>query len=156
MRVKIEHRLGIQAPPEAIWALVADIGGWARWNPLYPKAGGAIRIGSPLTLELALPGRKPQTIRPVVVDWVPNEQILWRLSMLGGLLKSTRYLEIEQLTETGCIFSMASFSRGWRAPPWRGGWDRRSAPASPPWARRSRRAWKRRGGRPSGRLLEGR
>ena len=116
MRVKIEHRLGIQASPEAIWALIADIDGWARWNPLYPKAEGAIRIGSPLTLELALPGRKPQTIRPVVVDWVPNEQILWRLSMLGGLLKSTRYLEIEQLTETGCIFSNGELFEGLAGP----------------------------------------
>ncbi|MEP6968146.1 MAG: SRPBCC domain-containing protein [Pseudomonadota bacterium] len=116
MRVKIEHRLGIQAPPEAIWALVADIAGWGDWNPLYPKAEGVMRIGAPLSLTVALPGKAPRAIRPVVVDWVPNEQLLWRLSMLGGLIKSTRYMEIEQLTETGCIFSNGEMFEGLLGP----------------------------------------
>ncbi|MGI8840168.1 MAG: SRPBCC family protein [Caulobacteraceae bacterium] len=105
MRVKIEHRLGIPAPAEAIWAAIADISAWPAWNPLYPKAEGVLRIGAPLVLEVALPGQKRRTIRPTVSDWVPNEQILWKLSLLGGLIKSIRYLEIEQLTESGCIFS---------------------------------------------------
>ena len=105
MRLKIEHRLGIPAPAEAIWAVIADIAAWPAWNPLYTRAEGALRIGAPLVLDVALPGQKVRTIRPVVSDWVPNEQILWKLSMAGGLIKSIRYLEIEQLTEAGCIFS---------------------------------------------------
>jgi hypothetical protein len=105
MKVKIEHRIGVQAPAEAIWAVISDIERWPDWNPLYPKAEGKLRIGAPLTLEAALPDRKPQTIRPVVVDWIPNEQIHWRLSALAGLVRSTRFLEIEKLTETGCIFA---------------------------------------------------
>ena len=105
MPVKIEHRVGIQAPPEAIWAVISDIQGWHAWNPIYPKAEGTLRIGAPLTLELALRDRKPQIIRPVVLDWIPNEQIHWRLKALGGLVKTTRFLEIEQLSETGSIFA---------------------------------------------------
>jgi hypothetical protein len=105
MAVKIEHRLGVQAPPEAIWSVVSDLEGWRDWNPLYPKAEGAIRIGATLTLELALPETAPRTIRPVVLDWVPNEQILWKQTMFGGLVNTTRYMEIEQLAEAACIFS---------------------------------------------------
>ena len=105
MRVKIEHRLGIPAPAEAIWAVIADIAGWPAWNPLYTRTEGVLRIGAPLVLDVALPGQKVRTIRPTVSDWVPNEQILWKLSMAGGLIKSIRYLEIEQLAQTGCIFS---------------------------------------------------
>jgi hypothetical protein len=103
--VKIEHRIGVQAPAETIWAVLADIENWATWNPLYPRAEGRLKIGSPLTLELALPDRKPQTIRPVIIDWIPNEQIHWRVKALGGLVTATRFLEIEKLTETGCIFA---------------------------------------------------
>jgi len=103
--VRIEHRIGVQAPAETIWEVLADIERWAHWNPLYPKAEGRLRIGAPLTLEVALPDRKPQTIRPVIIDWIPNEQIHWRLSAMGGLVRTTRYLEIEKLTETGCIFA---------------------------------------------------
>ncbi len=116
MRLKIEHRLGIPAPAEAIWAAIADIAAWPTWNPLYTKAEGALRIGAPLVLEVALPGQKPRVIRPTVSDWVPNEQILWKLSMLGGLIKSIRYLEIEQLTESGCIFSNGEMFDGLLGP----------------------------------------
>lgn len=116
MRVKIEHRLGIRAPAEAIWAVIADIAGWQSWNPLYPKAEGAVRIGAQLTLELALPGQAPRTLRPVILDWVPNEQILWRLSMFGGLMKSTRFLEIERLSDTGSIFSNGEMFEGLLGP----------------------------------------
>lgn len=105
MEVKLEHRLGIRAPAEAIWAVIFDIYRWSEWNPLYPKAAGVIRIGSVLDLEVAVPGQAPRAIRPVVTDWVPNEQILWRLNMMAGLVRATRYIEIEQLSESGCIFS---------------------------------------------------
>ena len=116
MDVKIEHRIGVRAPAESIWAVIADIDGWSAWNPLYPRAEGALRIGSQLTLGLALPGQAPRTIKPVILDWVPNDQIHWRLSMLGGLVRTTRYLEIEALSETGCIFSNGELFGGYLGP----------------------------------------
>ena len=105
MKVAIEHRIGIQAPPEAIWAVLSDVSHWKDWNPTYPRAGGVVRIGSPLDLDLVLPGRKLQKIRPVILDWIPNEQIHWRLTAAGGLVRTIRFLEIEKLTEAGCIFA---------------------------------------------------
>ena len=112
MSLKIEHRLGIQAPPEAIWAVIYDIDAWADWNPLYTQASGQVRIGTQLTLTLALNGRPPQVIAPTIIDWVPNEQIHWRLKMLGGLVRSTRYLEIEALGENASVFSNGELFEG--------------------------------------------
>jgi hypothetical protein len=105
MAVKVEHRIGVQAPPEVIWALISDLDHWKDWNPLYPSAQGKLGFGAPLTLTVALPGRKPQVIKPTVESWTPEELIHWRLKALGGLVTSIRYIEIEKLTETGCIFS---------------------------------------------------
>lgn len=110
--LKIEHRIGVQTPPDVIWEIVSDLPGWSAWNPLYPKAEGQIAFGAVLTLELALPGRPPRTIRPTVRDWTPNEQIIWTLSMFGGLIRTTRYIEIEALSETGCIFSNGEIFEG--------------------------------------------
>jgi hypothetical protein len=45
MAIKIEHRIGIAAPAEVIWEILADVPGWEAWNPLYTKASGVIRIG---------------------------------------------------------------------------------------------------------------
>jgi hypothetical protein len=63
-----------------------------------------------------LPGQAPRTIRPVVLDWVPNEQILWRLSLLGGLVNSMRYFEIEELVPGSCIFSNGEMFEGLLGP----------------------------------------
>ena len=112
MDVKIEHRIGIRAPADVIWEAISDLGAWKDWNPLYPRANGVLRIGAQLDLDVAIPGQKVRTIRPVILDWVPNDQIHWRVSMLGGLIQSTRYIEIEALTETGCIFSNGELFRG--------------------------------------------
>jgi hypothetical protein len=103
--LRIEHRIGIQAPPEVIWEVIADLSAWHEWNPLYPRAEGTIRIGQPLSLTLALPGQKPQEIAPVVLEWVPNEQLHWRLSLMGGLIRTIRFMEIERLAEESCIVS---------------------------------------------------
>ena len=105
MPVKLEHRLGVQAPAEVIWEVLSDLGRWDEWCPLYGAASGTIRIGEVLTMTLKLPGQKPGVIRPVVLDWVPHEQLHWRLSMANGLVRTVRYFEIEKMSEDGAIFS---------------------------------------------------
>ena len=114
--VRIEHRIGVQAPAEAIWAVIHDLAAWEAWNPLYPKASGEIRIGGTLDLTLALPGQPPQQIRPTVLDWVPNEQLHWRLSLVGGLVRTIRFIEIETLAETSCIVSNGEIIGGLMGP----------------------------------------
>jgi hypothetical protein len=103
--VTVEHRIGVQAPPEVIWELIYALNDWSRWNPLYPRAAGEIRLNAVLDLRLALPGRPQQDIKPVVLEWVPNEQLHWKLSLMGGLVRTVRYFEIEQLAEASCIVS---------------------------------------------------
>lgn len=110
--VTIEHRIGIQAPAEAIWDLIYDLDGWSRWNPTYPRAAGEIRLGGTLDMTLALPDRPRQEIQPVVLEWVPNEQLHWRLVLMNGLVKTVRYIEIEQLAEASCIVSNGEIFAG--------------------------------------------
>jgi hypothetical protein len=110
--LKIEHRIGVQAPAAPIWALISDINGWSSWNPLYPQAKGEVQFGAKLDLTVAIPGEAPREIHPTVQDWTPNEQIIWTLSMLGGLIRSTRYIEIETLENGNCIFSNGEILQG--------------------------------------------
>ena len=73
--LRIEDRIGVQAPAEVIWEIVHDLSSWAAWNPTYTAAAGEIRIGETLVLTLALPGQPPQEIRPKVLEWVPEDPI---------------------------------------------------------------------------------
>jgi hypothetical protein len=110
--VKIEYRVGVQTPPETIWAIVSDINGYAAWNPLYTRSEGEVQFDAVLNLEVALPGEAPRTIRATVVDWTPYEQIIWRVSLFAGLLRTTRYIEIEKLGDENCIFSNGEIFEG--------------------------------------------
>lgn len=114
--LKLEHRIGIQAPPDALWTLIADLNNWPAWNPLYSRASGVLSIGAPLELTLSLPDLPPQHIEPVVVDWVPHEQLHWRTSVASGLGVAIRFIEIDQVAENACIFSNGELFRGLLGP----------------------------------------
>ena len=103
--VKIEHRIGVQAPASVIWQVLADLEAWSEWNPLYTQAEGKIAMGGVLSLTLELPGEKPEVIHPVVIDWTPDVLLHWKLSLAAGLVRTVRYLEIDALAEENCIFS---------------------------------------------------
>jgi hypothetical protein len=109
---KVEHRIGVKASPQVIWDILVDLPGWSAWNPLYPEARGDVRIGQALDLVLALPGAAPRRIRPMVVDWVPREQLHWRTTALGGLVRTLRYVEIEELAPGSCIVSNGEIFKG--------------------------------------------
>lgn len=116
MPIKIEHRLGVQAPADVIWEILEDVPGWAAWNPIYPAAVGRIGYGELLKLTLALPGRPAQSIEARIIDWAPNEAIHWRTTASRGLVSTVRYLEIDILGETNSIFSNGEIFAGWLGP----------------------------------------
>lgn len=114
--VRVEHRIGVQAPAEVIWDLIYNLEGWADWNPLYVKAEGQVRIGSELSLTMVLEGEEPQVIKPTVLEWVPNDQLHWKLKMMGGLVNNTRFIEIEILDVASCIVSNGELFGGLLGP----------------------------------------
>ena len=112
MSFRIEHRLGVSAPASAVWDVLKDIERWPEWTDLYPQVEGALRIGGLISVTEQIPGGAPQALRPTIIDWVPDSQILWKAASSRGLIKRTRYFEIEGLTDTGCIFSNGEIYTG--------------------------------------------
>jgi hypothetical protein len=107
MQYKLEHRIGVPTNSKAIWDVLSDLGRWPEWNTLYPEVTGLLRIAQRLKIKETFPGETPRLITPMVVDWVPNEQIIWTFNQMGGLVKRIRYIEIERLNDedTNCILS---------------------------------------------------
>lgn len=110
--VRIEHRVGIQAPAEVIWEILSDIDHWGDWSVLYPRATGQVKIGAPVSATLALPGEEPREINPQIIEWVPYEQIIWGDIQWRGWSRSTRYFEIEEMAKTACAFSTGELFDG--------------------------------------------
>ena len=114
--VTVEDRIGIQAPAEVIWEIVRDLDRWSEWNPTYPKASGEVRIGEVLDVTLVLEGQPPQALKPKVLDWIPNEQLHWELRMMGGMIKTIRYVEIEALGPENCVVNNGEIFGGLMGP----------------------------------------
>jgi hypothetical protein len=110
MAYRAQFRIGVAAPAFAVWDVISDLGSWGDWNPLYPEAEGRLSIGSLLQLRRVLDGRSErQEVR--VVDWVPNAQIVWKRE-IAPFARSLGYLEIEPLSERGCIFAAGEIFEG--------------------------------------------
>jgi hypothetical protein len=112
MAFYIEHRLGVAAPAAHVWRFLGDVEGWSAWAPLYARAEGRLRIGETVVLEQALAGETAEIIAARVVDWAPEMQIHLAVRYFAGLVVSTRYFEIEKLSETGCVVSNGEMFKG--------------------------------------------
>lgn len=113
---KIEHRIGVKAPPLVVWDVLKEIEDWPSWNPIYTAARGRLGYGEELHLTCKLPDQNPIDLVATVTEWVPEEQILWTTKAMYGLVHTTRYIEMDKLTETACIFSNGEMISGFLAP----------------------------------------
>jgi hypothetical protein len=110
MAYRVQSRVGVAAPASAVWAAISDLETWGDWNPMFPKAEGRLSIGALIELTRALDGRtERQEVR--IVDWVPNAQIVWSRS-IAPFARSLGYLEIEALSERGCILAAGEIYEG--------------------------------------------
>jgi hypothetical protein len=112
MQRAVEHRTGVQAPAEILWEVISDFAAWGGWNPIHPRIEAALRIGTPVSVDLVVEGQPAKTIEAVVQDWVPYEQLHWRSTRMRGLITAIRYLEIERMSDTGSTFSNGELFMG--------------------------------------------
>jgi len=112
MQRAVEHRTGVQAPAEILWEVISDFETWSDWNPVHPRIDAALRIGTPVKVELVIEGAEPALIEAVVQDWVPYEQLHWRRQRMRGLITTIRYLEIENMGPANATFSNGELFMG--------------------------------------------
>jgi len=110
MAYRNQQRIGIAAPASAVWRALSDLESWRDWNPLYTSAEGRMSIGSQVVLTRST-GDKVTIEEVRIVDWVPNEQLVWARS-LGFFASTIGYIEIEALSECGCIVSVGEIYNG--------------------------------------------
>ncbi len=110
MSYRVQARVGVAAPASAVWRVISDLPGWSRWNALYPEAEGRLSIGALLQLRRVM-GEKGERFDVRVVDWVPNAQIVW-LRIIAPFARSLGYIEIDALTERGCILAAGEIYQG--------------------------------------------
>ncbi len=77
----IHTGLDIEAPPQRVWDVLADVAAYGEWNPLLRVVTGALAPGTDLELEYRAPGMTTGHRRVRVLEVVPGARLRWR----GGL-----------------------------------------------------------------------
>ena len=77
---RVYTSLHISAPPEALWAVLADFEHYPEWNPLIRSVQGSPGPGAKLRLTIARPDKSGEIGRMNVriVEWKPRRALGWR------------------------------------------------------------------------------
>ena len=110
---RIEKRIGVRAPADHIWDLIADLPGWDRWNPIETSVEGTIAYGGSIALSEAIPGLPERRATVRVGEWQPLAQLVWA-EKRGLWFRSLRYFEIEELEPGSCIVANGFIFNGLR------------------------------------------
>lgn len=110
---RIEKRIGVRAPADRIWDLIADLPGWDRWNPVESSVEGTIAYGGSIALTETIPGLPERRATVRVGEWQPLAQLVWA-EKRGLWFSSLRYFEIEELEPGSCIVANGFIFTGLR------------------------------------------
>jgi len=110
---RIEKRVGVRAPADRIWELIAEFPAWDRWNPVETSVEGVIAYGGAIVLTEAVPGLPERRAGVRVGAWQPYAQLVWG-EKRGLWFSSLRYFEIEALGPDSCIFANGYIFSGLR------------------------------------------
>jgi len=89
----------IEAPPQAVWEVLADTATWDRWSHFVPAAPGPLAVGESFPIAFPMRGRIV-TGQTRIIRCEPNRELTWQ----GGvalLLKVTHGFTIESI-DGGC------------------------------------------------------
>jgi hypothetical protein len=67
----------IEAPSEVVWDVLVDFERYPEWNPSLPSIAGDLRVGSTVSMTLAMPGRPSPKVKAELTEVVPRERLVW-------------------------------------------------------------------------------
>ena len=74
----------IDAPPTAVWAVLADLSRYPEWNPLFREASGQLAAGERITLRAVNPANgRLMTVKAKILAADPGAELRWASSLPG-------------------------------------------------------------------------
>ena len=62
---------------ETVWGILVDFERWSEWNPSVPSISGDARVGSTLSLTLAMPRRPSAKVKARITKLDPERRFCW-------------------------------------------------------------------------------
>ncbi len=89
--VRILRHTDIQAPPEAVWRVIADFGGVASWAPAVREAHCTTTLHSGVGCARSVTASSGHTIEEVITGWDEGRSLTFQVP--GGLARVITFLE---------------------------------------------------------------
>ncbi len=117
MARQIHTEIDIQASADRVWEALTDFAAYPEWNPFIVRAAGNPAQGGRLELQMRLPGRRPMTFRPKVLEADPPRRLRWLGRLLvPGLFDGEHTFTIGPLTPGRVRLTQQEAFRGLLAP----------------------------------------
>lgn len=101
--VTIEAITEMKVPAATAWTVLSATDRYREWNPFVTRFDGALEPGHKISVTLALPRRKPQTMTPRILTVDEGCGFTW-LGRVGfpGVLDGRHSFTIEPVTSDQC------------------------------------------------------
>lgn len=111
--LRYEVRTEIRSNADTIWSKLTNSAGFPRWNATVTSIEGAIVLRSKLAIRV--PIAPDRVFRPKVVEFVPNERMVWR-DGFAPMFRGTRTFTLTPNGEGVTTFAMDEVFEGWMLP----------------------------------------
>ena len=101
---EVERSVTIDAPPAAVWSVLADLPSYEEWNRYSPGADGTLEEGGVVTITAKL-GDEIQYVDNRVTRVEPERVLCWHsMNWYEPLVKGTRCRFLSANDEGGTVF----------------------------------------------------
>ncbi len=74
---QLQSTIEIDAAPEQVWSVLADLPAFSGWNPFIREARGQLDEGARLTIRVQPPGGRSIRFHPTVTRVDPGRELRW-------------------------------------------------------------------------------
>jgi hypothetical protein len=94
----------ISASPDAVWAVLVDVGSWRDWDSGVDRVEGRVGLGEPLTIYATMIRSRPFSV--TVTELRPGEAMRWRGGLPAGLAVIDRTYSLDPQDDGGTVLTV--------------------------------------------------
>jgi hypothetical protein len=117
MSYRIETQIAIEAPPERVWAVVADFPRYPEWNPFILEVDGVVREGSSARYRFEFPKGVRIWAMAKILRYAPGDELLWEAHLLSRtVFNGAHHFKVRPGEDGGTEFLHGELFSGFLSP----------------------------------------
>src|SRR5690606_2451688 len=99
MKEPIESQIIINAPAEAVWAVLSDFQAYPTWSPSIAEFYGNPQVGQRTQVLLTQPGGTSMKMNPIFLKIDANQELRWKGKLLiNGIFDGEHYFILNRIS----------------------------------------------------------